>query len=219
MLRFHGSNNEGIQVHQLSTWLLNLKDYSSRVRPASGLVPEFTVFDNIIDLIIPCRSVKCSVCIFSIADQCAVLFQADGIVTGIRFKSLIKVWGSEAAVAAKIERHLEILCPVFLQQRDHELICIFAAILCASPQFCFQKVTGNAIIAKKRMVAMSLIMIVEAFIFLCTVCIMQRGVQVKKHMFRSLDRVNNISHLGSDLTQLSEGILIHTVPEPGQCWL
>ena len=51
-LRLHCGDNEGEHMNQLVRWLLYFEDNSSGMRPASGLVHEFTEFYRIINLIV-----------------------------------------------------------------------------------------------------------------------------------------------------------------------
>lgn len=61
--------------------------------------------------------------------------------------------------------------PVLLHQWNHELIGILAAILCTITQLRFQQISGQPIVAKQRVIAVGLIMKVEAFTFLAAICV------------------------------------------------
>ena len=70
----------------------------------------------------------------------------------------------------------------------------FAKALCTIANIRFQKISGQPIVAEHRMVAMSLIMIVEAVSFLRTIGIQQGRIQIKQHVFWFPDGINDISH-------------------------
>ena len=55
---------------------------------------------------------------------------------------------------------------------------------------------------QKRMIAMSLIMIVEAFSFLAAVGIQQGGVQIEQHMLRHMNGIDDLSHFFRNGIQL-----------------
>lgn len=76
---FHRGDNEFVQMYHLAKWLLNLEDDSSRMWPATSLIEEFTVFDSIVDLVIPCRPIKRFIRISCVTDQRGVLFQPNRI--------------------------------------------------------------------------------------------------------------------------------------------
>ena len=63
---------------------------------------------------------------------------------------------------------------VFLHQRNHEVAGAFAAVLGSITKFSLQKVASQTIEAKKRMIAMRLVMVIEAFTFLMPVGIKKR---------------------------------------------
>ena len=56
----------------------------------------------------------------------------------------------------------------------------------------------------------------EVEAFLCTVCVQKRGVQVKQHVLRFPDGIDDLPHLLLNRIQLSERVCIHAIPETGQ---
>ena len=88
---FHRCDNEGEQVHHLPIGFLHFEDHSSRMRPTAGLIIKLTVFNGIIDLVLPGCPVKCFLCILCIPDQSRILFQADRVFTVVFFTDLIQI--------------------------------------------------------------------------------------------------------------------------------
>ena len=213
---FHGRNYECEHVDHLTIRLLNLEDYSSGMRPAAGLIHEFAVLCSVINLIFDGCMIQCVIGKSRILYQCRVQLQTNCIFAVVFLTGFIDVGRSKTAVTAKVKRQRRILYTIFLKKRDHELVCIPAAVFGSFTKFCFQKVTGQTIKAEQRMIAMCLIMDVKTFPFLTAIGIQQGRIQIKQHKFRLLDRIDDLPHCRVDLVELGKGIIIHSVPEAGQ---
>ena len=154
--RFHGCHNECEQVDHLPVWLLDLEDHPPWPGPAAGLVHELPIFHGVPDLILPGRAVQRVILVLRLLTEHGILFKPDRVIARIILAGLVQVRGGEAAVTTKVERYGRILCPVFLHQRDHELVCVFAAVLGTVTQFRLQQISRKAIIAEERVVTVGL---------------------------------------------------------------
>lgn len=63
------------------------------------------------------------------------------------------------------------------------------------------------------MIDMSLIMVVEAFTFLISIGIKKNRVNIKKHEFQFLCKINDFTMFTGNLIELTECIFIHTVKD------
>ena len=69
------------------------------------------------------------------------------------------------------------------------------------------------------MIAAVMVMEIEQPAFLLTISSQQCRVQIKDHFPRHGDRIDCFSHLLQDREELSQGRIVHTVPETGKRWL
>lgn len=160
-LHLHRSDNECIQMNHLAIWLLNLEDYPSGMRPAAGLILEFAIFDGVDCLVVPGCPVKGFTCIRCVLYQRGILLQADCVFTVVVFAGVIEFRSCKSAVAPEKKRHERIFFTAFLKKWDHELVRAITAVHCSVPELRLQQITGQTVAAEKRMIVMSLIMIVE----------------------------------------------------------
>lgn len=99
----HRCNNKREQVYHLSTGLLHFEDHPSRVGPAAGLIIEFAVFNDVVDLILSSCPVKGFLCILCISNQTGIQFQTDRIFAVVFFTGLIQIRRSKTTVSPEVK--------------------------------------------------------------------------------------------------------------------
>ena len=209
----HVCDEKGVHQDHLPGGLLHFAQDPAGTIPAARPIPEFPIADGIRDGIFLHGFHQITVEVRCFLKQDRVLLQADDIGYTVRLTLGIKVRCGKPAVSAKKKRDIRAVLLKLIKERPKEWNDSCTGISGPAPKLHFQKVARHSIIADQRMIAVRLIVTVEAFPFLMTIGVQESGIQVKEKKLRLMDAVNGPPHTAMDGSELVQRVIVIAMDE------